>query len=319
MHLAPPGAQRLDHWSGALDQGKFASGRAPSPELYRGRLPHPPLRDSCAARRPSCSCGCRPAARPTCLEARGPSGWTHCACLGLEPEVRFAGGPEALREAARWLGAVPRRAGARRGSDRRLRVRARRLLRRGRVAARGDAAAPPVELAGFRAVYAYEPAAAGAAPSSAAARARSPRSPSAWRRCPSSRRASPAPPLQRFAGPGESSYLHAVELAKKYIRAGDVYQVNLARRLAAPAPGAAELRALYARLADATARALLRLPGDRRAHRSCRARPSASCAASAARSRPARSRARARAARRRRGRRAPRASCSPPRRTAPST
>ena len=40
---------------------------------------------------------------------------------------------------------------------------------------------------------------------------------------------------------------------KKYIREGDVYQVNLARRLAAPAPSAAELRALYARLADATA------------------------------------------------------------------
>jgi para-aminobenzoate synthetase component 1 len=38
-----------------------------------------------------------------------------------------------------------------------------------------------------------------------------------------------------------------------YIRQGDVYQVNLARRLDAKAPGAAGLRALYRRLANATA------------------------------------------------------------------
>ena len=177
-------------------------------------------------------------------------GWTH-SLLGLEPEVRFRGGPAALHEAARWLaqfragraldavliGAFAYELGA--------------AFAGGRVAARGESAAAPVELAGFRAVYAYEPvtrrgAVVGGCPRAVAALAERIAALPA-----DAAPTLPSPP--RLSGPGESSYLHAVELVKKYIREGDVYQVNLARRLAAPAPSAAELRALYARLADATA------------------------------------------------------------------
>ena len=187
---------------------------------------------------------------PHLLDPRGPEGWT-LGLLGLEPEVRFSGGPEALHEAARWLaqfrgeraldavliGAFAYELGI--------------AFAGGRVATRGESAAAPVELAGFRAVYAYEPgtrrgAVVGGCPRAVAALAE--------RLVALPARAAPTPPSPpRLAGPGESSYLHAVELVKKYIREGDVYQVNLARRLAAPAPSAAELRALYARLADATA------------------------------------------------------------------
>jgi anthranilate/para-aminobenzoate synthase component I len=172
--------------------------------------------------------------------------------LGIEPAVRFGGGPEALREAARWLaqfrgrpaldavlmGAFAYELGA--------------CFADGRLPARGESAASPVELAGFRAVYAFEPATRRAAVVGGCARAVAALAERLASLAPSAE-LTPPPRLPRFAGPGDSSYLHAVELAKKYIRAGDVYQVNLARRLAVPAPGAAELRALYARLAEATA------------------------------------------------------------------
>ena len=185
-----------------------------------------------------------PGGSPHLLDRRAPGGWAR-TLLGVEPEIRFAGGPEALAEAARWLaqfrgrpaldavliGAFAYELGAA-WSD-------------GRVAARDALAPPAVELAGFRAVCA-DGVVAGGCPRAVAALAER-----VAERAPHP--TAPAPRVPLRAAQSESSYLHAVELAKKYIRAGDVYQVNLARRLAAPAPGRAELRALYARLADATA------------------------------------------------------------------
>src|SRR5262249_36853036 len=155
-----------------------------------------------------------------------------------EPEVRFAGGPEALAEGARWLaqfrgrpaldavlvGAFAYELGA--------------AYAEGRVARRDEPAPPAVQLAGLRAVYA-DGAVAGGCPRAVATLAER------LAELPAHPGAS-APRIGLRPTQSESSYLHAVGLAKKYIRAGDVYQVNLARRLAAPAPERGELRALYA-------------------------------------------------------------------------
>ena len=193
-------------------------------------------------------------ARPVGARARGP----------------LPGRPRGAARGGALARAVPRRARARRRADRGLRVRAR--ARASPAGASRRAASPrraPVELAGLpRGLRATSPrtrrgAVVGGCPSAVAALAeRLAGAPASAALIP------PSPP--RLAGPGESSYLHAVERVKKYIRAGDVYQVNLARRLDAPAPSAAELRALYARLRRATARALLRLPRDAARARSCR-------------------------------------------------
>jgi para-aminobenzoate synthetase component 1 len=50
----------------------------------------------------------------------------------------------------------------------------------------------------------------------------------------------------------DAEFARAIQRAQAYIRAGDVYQVNLARRLDAPAPPPAALRALYGALAART-------------------------------------------------------------------
>jgi anthranilate/para-aminobenzoate synthase component I len=109
---------------------------------------------------------------------------------------------------------------------------------------------PPVDLAGFRALYLYdamraEGAVVGSDPravdelreliASAAARA-----PARGSRLPRLGRARP--------DPGAPAYRAAVERIRAWIRAGDVYQVNLARRLELSAPGVDDARALHARL-----------------------------------------------------------------------
>jgi para-aminobenzoate synthetase component 1 len=68
------------------------------------------------------------------------------------------------------------------------------------------------------------------------------------------RRAAHDPPPRIAARPrsSDAEFARAVRRAQDYIRAGDVYQVNLARRLDAAAPPPAALRALYRPLAART-------------------------------------------------------------------
>ena len=185
---------------------------------------------------------------PHLLDALGPDGW-EASVLALEPEQRFSGGQAALHEAKRWLDA--HRAEAPYGSvvlgslDYELGLE----LAGGRVPERRGAAAAPVQLAGFRAIYRYD-ARRGAAEVLGSSRAACERLASRLGAC--SARTAPAPaafPLAGRAPEPERAYAGAVERVKGYIRAGDVYQVNLARRIEAEAPGAAELRRMYGALA----------------------------------------------------------------------
>lgn len=193
---------------------------------------------------------------PHLLDALGPAGWgtgpggdgPGVGLLAIDPEVVFTGGFAALGEARRWLedarAAEEHAALLIGGVDYELGVE----LSGGRLPPSAGPGAPPVRLAGFRAAYRYD-----------------------WRTgsaevIGTSKRAVddlherlstlvPHPAAHHAALPGwmpsgsDDAYRRAVQRVKAYIRAGDVYQVNLSRRLEAPQPDAAELRRLFASLA----------------------------------------------------------------------
>jgi para-aminobenzoate synthetase component 1 len=197
-----------------------------------------------------------PGGSPHLLDALGPGGWgvgpngggPGIGVLALEPEIVFSGGFAALREARRWLEA--HRAGAKYGTvllgslDYELGIE----LSDGRVADRHGDAPPPVRLAGFRALYRHD-AFSGVAEVVGSSR-------KAVERLASRLSGAAARPARRCSALprpevlcSDADYARSVERVKAYIRAGDVYQVNLSRRLETRAPAQADLRPLYATLA----------------------------------------------------------------------
>jgi len=201
-----------------------------------------------------------PGVRAHALDACAPEGWgtpvdgskSGPSLLAVEPEVEFRGGGEAIGELRRWLdphdGAAPLGAVA-------VGYLAYDL---GREFERShewtpEQAAPgssPVYMGGFRAVYRWQ--AEGrrgeVVGSDAAAVARlHDLVETAARAAPP-----PVPCLGRPGGPPEAEFLDGVRAIREWIRAGDVYQVNLSRRLELDRPDAPALAALYGEL---TARA----------------------------------------------------------------
>jgi para-aminobenzoate synthetase component 1 len=172
------------------------------------------------------------APRLCALDAAGAEGWgtrpggsgPGTSLLALDPEVEFRGGLEALESALEWLataGSGERWAAVLVGA---LSYDLGRSFERLPALAADDLATPPVWLAGFRAVYRYDG--------------------------------------PRFEGPlglpqpresdAAERFLAGVRAIQRWIRAGDVYQVNLARRVELSPLGPHAPPALYAQL---TARA----------------------------------------------------------------
>ena len=210
--------------------------------------------------RPADRLGALPAdCAPHLLDARAPGGWGsgiggaggRRTLLGLRPEIEFLGGADALAEAERWLAAF--RGGAPLdavliGS---LSYELGRELAGGTSGPPAADEPPTVALAGFRALYCRDEERGCGAIVGASARAR---------RALAEELAALPSQIDAPALPGglaakertpEAAYLAGVRRVQEYIRQGDVYQVNLSRRLEAPAPDARALRALYRRLADA--------------------------------------------------------------------
>jgi len=166
----------------------------------------------------------------------------------MDPEVVFAGGFAALGEARRWLSdaraAEEHAAVLIGGIDYGLGVE----LSGGHLPPTGASAGPPVRLAGFRAVYRYDW-------RSGIAEVRGTSREAVDRLAERVSAAAPRTACGHLALPrwtartSDSDYRSAVERVRAYIRAGDVYQVNLSRRLDAPAPASTELRRLFGSLA----------------------------------------------------------------------
>jgi para-aminobenzoate synthetase component 1 len=192
------------------------------------------------------------------LEARGEGGWASPAwgsgqgdgglhLLGLEPEIEFRGGREALVAALEWL--QPRE-----GLDPWERVLIGSLSYE--LGAEIESALlrppaslpPPVDLAGFRALYLFDPRTRRGRVEGGDARARARLTEQLCRAdtgLPTgSDRALPRPKdsLDR------SAFMRGVEAIREWIRRGDVYQVNLSRRLSFPGVEPHHARELYARL-----------------------------------------------------------------------
>jgi para-aminobenzoate synthetase component 1 len=168
----------------------------------------------------------------------------------------FRGGSEVLVEAQRWLAQFrgePASAALLIGS---LAYELGHELAGGRSAAREASGLPAVELCGFRAAYVFDEErrrgqVCGGSPHAVAAlRARLEDARSHTERACRDTLPRLGSAKRRTS---DSEFLAAVRRVKEYIRAGDVYQVNLARRLDAPAPGERGLRALFTSLARATA------------------------------------------------------------------
>jgi para-aminobenzoate synthetase component 1 len=187
---------------------------------------------------------------PHLLDPRAAGGWGR-AVLGAHPEVTFRGGLEALREAERWLGqfrGAPPLSAVLIGS---LGYELGEELSGGRVPRR-ELEVPPVCLAGFRALLVDDPASGSATVTGGCPRARA-RLEDLVAGLPASRPAKLPALRAARARPPHSEFLCAVRRIQAYIRSGDVYQVNLARRLDLPAPDALGLRRLYQQLAETAA------------------------------------------------------------------
>jgi para-aminobenzoate synthetase component 1 len=201
------------------------------------------------------------AARLCALDAAGPEGWgtrpggsgSGASLLALDPEVEFRGGLEALESALEWLAAA--------GSGEPLAALLVGALTYdlGRsfetlpTLARDDLGTPPVWLAGFRAVYRYDPVrrtgeVVGSDTEGVARLEDRIRSADAG----TPHRFGPVGlPRPQEAG-ADARFLEGVRAIQRWIRAGDVYQVNLARRVELSPLGRDLPAALYAHL---TARA----------------------------------------------------------------
>ena len=187
---------------------------------------------------------------PHLLEARAPGGWA-ASMLGLRPEIEFRGGAAALVEAERWLAQF-------RGGDPfdavligSLSYELGREFADGRLGKAADGEAPAVALAGFRALCCRDELGHGAIRGGSARARRDLADELAALPAPLDAPPRPAGLAAKERTP-EPAYLAAVRRVQDYIRSGDVYQVNLSRRLESPAPDARALRGLYRRLADAT-------------------------------------------------------------------
>ena len=194
---------------------------------------------------------------PHLLDALGPSGWGSApgtdgpgvGLLALEPEAVFAGGLAALGEARRWL------ADARCGSPfgavliGSLGYELGLELCGGRVTPSCEPPRAPVQLAGFRAVYRYDWRSGAAEIVGSSRRAVDRLADRIAAAAPGPRLACPAlpPPVSRSS---DLEFGRSIERVKDYIRAGDVYQVNLSRRLETTAPEPSEARRLFSRLAE---------------------------------------------------------------------
>ena len=192
------------------------------------------------------------------LEARGTHGWGTSAggrgpglhLLALDPEVELRGGLEALDEAQRWLNPAP-------GKDSLaalligwLAYDLGRAFETLPTASRDEVPVPPVCLAGFRAVYRYHPerrcgVVVGSDPRAVSRLLEAIHEATAGAGC----AAGPPFPLpQPVARSTDDQFRAGVRAVQSWIRSGDVYQVNLSRRLdLAPVP-AVTLPVLYQRL-----------------------------------------------------------------------
>ena len=191
------------------------------------------------------------------LQAQTPEGWGSppggrgggVSFLATGPEVEFRGGREALAEGLRWLDPHPGRARFRRLLVGHLAYDLGREFERLPERAARDLPVPDVCLAGYRAVYLYD-----------AARRRGRivgEDPAAVHRLEDRIRAAeskgepagtaelPAPHPRTSA----ADYLQAVEAVQDWIRSGDVYQVNLSRRLEFQGVSAGLRRRVYRELA----------------------------------------------------------------------
>ncbi len=202
-----------------------------------------------------------PDSEPHLLDARAEGGWGETlgapggerSFLGVRPELTFRGGREALDDARRWLAEFRGRPASDAVLVGSFAYELGHAFAGGRVAGAGGAEAAPVCLAGFRALYVHDAASQRGAVVGGCARATAELA-ELLRGIPAARDSDAPPDVVRpRARASEVEYLRAVRRVQDYIRAGDVYQVNLARRLDAPSPDASALRRLYLRLADATA------------------------------------------------------------------
>ena len=190
------------------------------------------------------------------LEACGPYGWGTAPggrgaghqLLALEPALEFRGGLEALDEARSWL------AGWRADEPLAALLIGWLSYDLGRAfealpaLAREELPTPPVCLAGFRAVYRYDRARRIGAVLGGDAQAVARLAERVREACEQARpRPLPALPVPRLRS-SDQAFREGIRAIQRWIRAGDVYQVNLSRRLDLEPVAAADLPFLYGRL-----------------------------------------------------------------------
>ena len=196
------------------------------------------------------------------LDACGAHGWgsavggggSPTSLLGFEPETEFRGGLEALAEAQRWLAATSQRnplSGVLIGW---LAYDLGREFETLPERARTELPVEPVCLAGFRALYRYDPrrgrgeVVGSDAAAVARLRERLEDASPAGARCPD-RQPPPLPPPRKRTS--DAAFRRGVRAIQEWIRAGDVYQVNLSRRLDHAPLDHARLPLLYGALTAA--------------------------------------------------------------------
>ena len=165
----------------------------------------------------------------------------------MEPEVVFRGGLEVLAEAQAWLGAQPGREPGEQILAGFFSYELGRAFEPHRFGTTtGRESVPPIFLAGYRALYRRHRSGRGEVVGS---------NPQAVQELAERiRHASvkPVPDPERLPAPRSSfsdpAYLRAVDIIQDYIRAGDVYQVNLSRRLEYEPVEPSRLPILYERL-----------------------------------------------------------------------
>jgi para-aminobenzoate synthetase component 1 len=191
------------------------------------------------------------------LDAAGPEGWgsppgqtdPSVSLLAAQPEVEFRGGLEALTEALRWLEPAQTRPPFAQLLIGHLAYDLGRAFERlPELAARELPSAPEVCLAGHRALYLYDAgtragSVVGSDPKAVRSLEEHVRSAAAAPEI----RAIPTLPVPR-PRTSDVDYRRAVEAIRAWIRAGDVYQVNLSRRLDADGVSAGALPLIYSEL-----------------------------------------------------------------------
>ncbi len=194
------------------------------------------------------------------LQSHGPEGWGSppgrtgegLSLLAAEPEREFRGGPQALLDALRWLDAGNRRDRFERFLIGHLAYDLGRAFERIPERAAPGLRVPDVCLAAYRAAYLYD---AGlqrgqVVGSDRAAVDRLEERVRAASTSPTrARRPSLGAPIPRT---DRADYLRAVDAVRDWIGAGDVYQVNLSRRLDFAGVPPDLHREIYAELARST-------------------------------------------------------------------